>query len=196
MSREHLGISDHRQLDCLYNSFRRDHLSSELQTFCEGKPPVTGGFPSQRASNAENVSAPWRHVFAQLAESLWHIKIPCETKSHLILLALRLIPITPSAGWHNRKFPKFNNGVAQYFTHSLQWRHNEHDSVLNHQSHDCLLNRLFRRRSKKTSKLRVTGLCVGNSPETGESPAQMASNAENVSIWWRHHGGRVTRIRQ
>ena len=22
---------------------------------------------------------------------------------------------------------------------------------------------------------------------TGEFPAQMASNAENVSIWWRHH---------
>ena len=61
------------------------------------------------------------------------------------------------------------------------------DSVSNHQPHDCLLNRLFRRRSKKTSKLRVTGLCAGNSPRTGEFPAQMASNAENVSIWWRHH---------
>ena len=53
--------------------------------------------------------------------------------------------------------------------------------------HDCLLNRLFRRRSKKTSKLRATGLCEENSPVTGEFPAQMASNAENVSIWWRHH---------
>ena len=40
---------------------------------------------------------------------------------------------------------------------------------------------------KKTWKLRVNGLCAGNSPETGEFPAQMASNAENVSIWWRHH---------
>ena len=50
-----------------------------------------------------------------------------------------------------------------------------------------LLNRLFRRRSKKISKLRVTGLCVGNSLETGEFPAQMASNGKNVSIWWRHH---------
>ena len=39
----------------------------------------------------------------------------------------------------------------------------------------------------QTSKLRVTGLWVGNSPGTGEFPAQMASNAENVSIWWRHH---------
>ena len=35
--------------------------------------------------------------------------------------------------------------------------------------------------------LRVTGICAGNSPGTGEFPAQMVSNAENVSIWWRHH---------
>ena len=35
-------------------------------------------------------------------------------------------------------------------------------------------------------KPRVTGVCVGNSPVIGEFPAQMASNAENVSIWWRH----------
>ena len=39
----------------------------------------------------------------------------------------------------------------------------------------------------KTSKLRVTGLCAGKSPVTGEFPAQRASNAKNVSIWWRHH---------
>ena len=70
---------------------------------------------------------------------------------------------------------------------SLQWRHNGRDSVSNHQPHDCLLNCLFRRRWKKTSKLRVTGLCVGNSPVTGEFPSQMVSNAENVAIWWRHH---------
>ena len=61
---------------------------------------------------------------------------------------------------------------------ALQWRNNEHDGVSNHQPHECLL----RRRSQKTSKLRVTGLCAGNSPETGEFPAEMASNAENVSI--------------
>ena len=54
---------------------------------------------------------------------------------------------------------------------TLQWRHNEHDNVSNHRRLDCSLNRLFRRRSKKKSKLRVTGLCVGNSPVTGEFPA-------------------------
>ena len=50
-------------------------------------------------------------------------------------------------------------------------------------------------RSKKTctSKLCVTSLCVGNSPETGEFPAQMASSAENVSIWWRHHDNNKSR---
>ena len=72
---------------------------------------------------------------------------------------------------------------------TLWWRHNGCDSVSSHQPHDCLLNRLFSRRSKKTSKLRVTGLCEGNSQGTGEVPAQMASVAENVSIWWRHHAG-------
>ena len=68
----------------------------------------------------------------------------------------------------------------------LQWRHNERNGVSNHQPHHCLLNHLFRNRSKKTTKLPVTGLCVGNSPLTGEFPAQMASNMENVSIWWPH----------
>ena len=70
---------------------------------------------------------------------------------------------------------------------TLRWSHNGRDGVSNRQPYDCLLNRLFRHRSKKISKLRVTGLCVGNSPVTGEFPAQMASNAENVSISWSHH---------
>ena len=47
---------------------------------------------------------------------------------------------------------------------SLQWRHNDRNGVSNHQPHECLLNRLFRPRSQKASKLRVTGLCAGNSP--------------------------------
>ena len=69
----------------------------------------------------------------------------------------------------------------------LRWRQNEGDGVSNHRRLYCLPNRLFSRRSNKTSKLRVTGLCVGNLPVTGEFPVQRASNAKNVSIWWRHH---------
>ena len=70
-----------------------------------------------------------------------------------------------------------------YIVSTLHWRHNERDGVSNHQPHDLL----FRFRSKKTSKLRVTGLCAGNSPVTSELPTQRASNAENASNWWRHH---------
>ena len=54
--------------------------------------------------------------------------------------------------------------------HSFRWRNNRRDGVSNHQSHYCLLNRLFRRRSKKTSKPCVTGLCAGNSTVTSDSP--------------------------
>ena len=75
---------------------------------------------------------------------------------------------------------------------TLQCRHNGHDGVSNHQPNHFLVIHLFRCRSKKTSKLRVTGLCEENSPVAGEFPAQRASNAENVSIWWRHHEGALS----
>ena len=68
--------------------------------------------------------------------------------------------------------PKYHKGG---FT--LQWRHNECDGISNHQPRDCLRNRLFRYKWKKT-KLRVTGLCAGNLPVTVEFPAQRARNAE------------------
>ena len=73
--------------------------------------------------------------------------------------------------------------VHLYITKTLYWARWR----LKSQALDYLLNRLFRRRSKKASKLRVTGLCEGKSPVTGEFPAQRASIAENASIWWRHH---------
>ena len=60
-------------------------------------------------------------------------------------------------------------------SNALEWRHNERDSVSNHRLLGCLLKRLFRRRSKKTSKLRVTGLCERNPPVTRKI------------FLWRHH---------
>ena len=64
---------------------------------------------------------------------------------------------------------------------TFKWgRHNECDCVSKHRRLDGLLNHLFGRRTKKSSKLRVTGLCEGNSPMTGEFPSQRASNAKNV----------------
>ena len=85
-----------------------------------------------------------------------------------------------SRGWSAHIY---DHGGRRHF--SLQWCHYGRNNLSNHQPHHCLLNHLFRRRSKKTSKLRVAGLCEGNSPVTGEFPAQIASNAENLmtSSW-------------
>ena len=76
---------------------------------------------------------------------------------------------------------------------SLQWRHNGRDAVWNHCRPECVFNRPLRCGPRNTSKLRVTGTCEGNSPVTGEFPAQRASNAENVSIPWCHHDAMMLR---
>ena len=62
------------------------------------------------------------------------------------------------------------NSLWNVWTISLQWRHNDRDGVSNHRHPDCLLNRLFRCRSKKTSQLRFTGLCDWKPPVTVDSP--------------------------
>ena len=77
--------------------------------------------------------------------------------------------------------------VMLWRTFSLLWRHYGCGSVTNHRRLDCILNRLFRRSSKKTAKLRVTGLCEGNSV-TGEFTTQRASNAEDVSFSQTRYG--------
>ena len=112
----------------------------------------------------------WEHSFPKNIESVKHCEI-----SHCIICQ-SLVLYLP--------WPVYYSGHEKP---SLQWRHNERDGVSNHQPHDCLLNGLFKPQIKETSKLRVTGLCEGKSPGTGEFPAQRVSNAENVSIWWRHH---------
>ena len=66
--------------------------------------------------------------------------------------------------------PKHFHAMTLSWWYSLPWRHNGDECVSNHQPYGCLLNRLFGRWSKKTSKLRVTGLCVGNSPGPVNSP--------------------------
>ena len=75
-----------------------------------------------------------------------------------------------------------NSCPGLHDSHWLQRHHNERDGVLIHRRLYCLLNRLFRCRSKKTWKLCVTGLCEGNPPMTDGLPSQRASNAENVSL--------------
>ena len=79
----------------------------------------------------------------------------------------------------------------QLLVPSLEWRHNERDGVSNHRRLDCLFKRLFRSRSKKISKLRVTGLCEGNSLVAGEFPHKGQVTREmfpfhDAIMWWHH----------
>ena len=177
------GVSNHQPHDCLLNRvFRRRSKKTPKILFTSlwvGNSPVTGEFPTQKATNAENVSIWWHHhvtsnYWLNQPKSKWNQK---PNTFH-------------EMAWHHfwiYSISHLINTPICCALVSLQWRHNGGDSVSNHQPHDCLLNRWFRRRLKKTSKLRLTGLCVGNSPGTDEFPAQMTSYAENVFIWWRHH---------
>ena len=183
-----------------------NHQSFALLIFCKGKPRMTGGFPSQRASTKGNIAMfftpscmrvcimveygcialfdtstrPKRqiirksiHVSSQTSIQLVH----WEMISLSVASLLRGI----SMGDYTDAGSSVKSEWASYCLRlTLQWRHDGRDGVSNHQPHDCLLNRLFRHRSKKISKLQVAALCVGNSPVTGEFPAQRTSNAENV----------------
>ena len=85
--------------------------------------------------------------------------------------------------------------------YSLPWRHNGCDGVSNNQTHDCLLNRLFRHRSKITSKLRVTGLCAGKSPVPVNSlhkgpVTRKMFPFDDVIMWCIHNGRKPVRTNQ
>ena len=84
--------------------------------------------------------------------------------------------------------PRFRWGDSFWQFFSIQLRHNEPDGVSNHQHRDCLLNRLFRRRSEKTSKLRITGLCDRRIPRTkdqyGGKCFHLMTSSCNDSLWF------------
>ena len=158
--------------------------STALRARCAGNSPVTGECPTQRPMTLnfdvffdlrlnkwlskqcrrrwfETPSRSlWRHCnVAMYYSDIAHVVYPVRAFNWLSLIVV----------WYQ---PVYTYPPGFITVTSLR------DCVSNNQPLSCLLNRLFRRRSKKTSKLRVTGLCAGNSPVTGEFPAQKASNAE------------------
>ena len=106
----------------------------------------------------ESIAENWIHFWGTINSNL--------TKGHFyaLLIGKHIIPLH-GTNCCDSLYMKQNMPT-------LQWRNNWRDGVSNHQPHDCLLNRLFCRRSTNPSKLRVTGLCEENSPVTGEFPAQ------------------------
>ena len=156
---------------------------SMLLAFCAGNSPVPGEFPAQRPvtrsfdaffdlrPNKRLSKQSWGWWMETPWCSLWHHRN--ADVSYILCLIF---------------YKKWclHNGLSLWCWNQsipLHWRH-DCEVISNHQRFDCLLNCLFKSRSKKTSKLHVSGLY--------EFPAQRVSNAENVSIWWRHHA-RITR---
>ena len=123
-----------------------------------------------------------------LEHLLWNWHQVNATRPHWWLISQQLVPSTSSC--LNQCWPVYYSilWLASYLGH---FHYN--DIIMGPMASQITslmifsLSRLFRWRSKKTSKLHVTDLCAGNSPVTGEFPTQMASDAENVSIGWRHH---------
>ena len=143
-------------------------------------------FPSN--SRKTFIACPLRRGMAVLREfDVWELSYlrSCCPGCNVVLYCTAIYREFIVLGSTNHTTGAMSNTPLKVIT--FQWRHNGRHGVSNHQPHDYLLNRLFRRKSKKTWKVSVTGLCAGNSPVTGEFPAQRASNAENASIWWRHH---------
>ena len=114
------------------------------------------------------LSSRWQNL---LARANWNLQ-PSLNKSQVLHFIIEVVVIDR----FHCTCQVLRNLILAVHGKTLQWCHNERDGLSNHRRLECLLNRLFRRRSKKTSKRRVTGLCEGNSPVTNEFPAQRSSN--------------------
>ena len=127
---------------------------------------------------------------------IWHMKShqPMFLKWHAAHILTQGICTKPQCAVQTTNISHTKNPIRIIYAREqsndnlpLQWRQNGRYGVSNHQPHDCLLTRLFRRRSKKTSTFCITGLCAANSTLTGELLTQMTSNGENVAIRYETH---------
>ena len=80
---------------------------------------------------------------------IWIIPFSLKKKSSIYYNSVLLLGLSANLARGAPPLPSWRSLLGLLY--SLQWRHNGRDSVWNHQPHDCLLNRLLRRRSKKTS---------------------------------------------
>ena len=93
--------------------------------------------------------------------------------------------------WNNKVNLRLNQNLKGWWNvgctvilkiEALQWPHNEHNDVSNHHRLDRLFNHLFRRRWKKTLKIRVTGLCGWNSPHDGAVTRKMVPSDDVIMV--------------
>ena len=86
-----------------------------------------------------------------------HFRI-CYCVQLLFKLVWCIIPLNMLTKDKGNQLGIFRSNFTNVLAFSLHWRHNERDSVSNHQPHDCLLSCLFRRK-ENTKALRHWPLC-------------------------------------
>ena len=117
----------------------------------------------------------------------------CSISSALALSTnmMKLVIHLVNFGLYNEYLRSYLKDHNHEFTSilPLQRRRNGRDGVSNHRWLELFSTVCSGADKKtKTSKLLVAGLCEQDPLATGGLPSQKASNAENASIWWRHHG--------
>ena len=160
-------MTSHQPHDCLLICLfrRRSKKASKIRVtgLCEENSPVTGEFPAQRASNVEEFLSYHYNdvVMTTIASQITSLTVVYSTvysdadqTKHQSSASLAFVwwihrgPVNSPHKWPvTRKMFPFDDVIMSRIASPKLWRHNGHDSVSNHQPHDCLLNRLFRRRS-------------------------------------------------
>ena len=160
-------------------------------------------FTVQDDGHSSNIGT--ENIFAKTIEGLRKQQLSDAYKNIIHLLIFHLQPITLNIHLPNQTkllFSVFDRGFRKIiavtilvklvndwppyrlFHNPSQWRHNECDGLSNHQFAVCLI--VYSNADKKIKSPRhwpLWGL------STGERwiPSQITNNAENISIWWRHH---------
>ena len=154
--------------------YKRKHQSAASLAFVRGIHRWPVDFPSQRTSKAEMLTSSWHVYYLDMDPSSVYIHIilfygifhkprDMAILSEIILTTYLTTLLKDVTGLRGTLPVTLLQNCASCGGNTLQWRHIKRDGISNHQPHGCLLRRLFRHKSKKTSKLRVTDLCVGNS---------------------------------
>ena len=179
---------------------------SVLLAICAGNSPITRWIPHTKASGAElfmfSLLCAWINGWVNNGEAgdlrrqcaRYDVTVMMKERFRFAKLTDQLLFKTRHRqivtifvhSWGTTMQGLYNKVISVYVYSTFVWSHRLHTwrppwwnfANLQIHYHDVIMGPLASQ---------ITSLCAKNSPGTGEFPAQMASNAENVSIWWRHH---------
>ena len=162
-------------------------LSLEVRPFCSGPGDVKAGKHSWQAIKIHDIFWPGCPLRSAAAHFRMLSKVVCH-ESSTAQLGKPNKPLKVKVwSWNCHSKNWWQTPMLWNIHSALQWRHNDHDRVSIHQPHGCLQPFIQTQIKENIKAPRHWPLC-GEFTGVGEFPAQWAIYAENVSIWWRHHG--------